>query len=81
MNVSPFLPVEWLAVDLCRAGAAEGVVDARAGVAVNFRWHVHSTNQLFVSILSHDASPYSMWNTGWTEIKIASSLLSTCRTT
>jgi hypothetical protein len=31
-----FLPVERFAVDDCRAAAAEGVVDAGAGVAVSF---------------------------------------------
>jgi hypothetical protein len=36
MKVSPFLPVKRFAVDYRRAAAAEGVVDACAGVAVSF---------------------------------------------
>src|SRR6266498_4110558 len=35
-----FLPMEWLAVDHCCPAAAEGVVDARAGVAVRFGFFV-----------------------------------------
>ena len=35
-----FLPMEWFAIDYSCAAAAEGVVDARAGMAVGFGFFV-----------------------------------------